>query len=220
MLRKYEMILAALWAMCAKLPYKAIQNIIQRMLVKIHGYQREAIKCDAIALATILNPWLRMTYIEIPRWAIPRTFLKVGKKILVSGTKPNNSIKYKVGEKDNYAIIEQIYQFKNPIGQVDYVLKVFPVHNRYPKDLHSNTWFFRKLCYLLKVVVGTLDKETTLVSLGVVTGVAAYCLLPHNTFNIPESEIIIRPYDYDLHLSVIYIFPLLMLFFSFFFFFV
>lgn len=64
MLREYEMISAALRAACAKSPYKQIQSMIHRMLGKIHGYQREAIECDAIALATLLNPRLRMTYIE------------------------------------------------------------------------------------------------------------------------------------------------------------
>lgn len=137
------------------------------------------------------------------RWAIPKNFLNISKDLRVSCTKPHNCVNYEVEGKVNYGIVTQIYEFQNPLNEVEWVLKIIPVHNKYPKDLAASTKFFRKLCYLLKVVVGQLESDTVLLSPTLITSVGAYRKLPPDTFNIPSNGIIVRPVDYDSTLSVL-----------------
>lgn len=136
------------------------------------------------------------------RWAVPKAFHQISKKILISVMKPNNCVKYIEAGQTKYGIMAEIYEYKFPENKVKTTLKMFPVTNLYPKDLISTSVFFRKLCFLLKVVVGKVESVPIYVSPSRVSCTAAYRMLPPDSFQIPESGIIIRPYDYDSHLSV------------------
>ncbi|KAG0139957.1 hypothetical protein CROQUDRAFT_693264 [Cronartium quercuum f. sp. fusiforme G11] len=135
-------------------------------------------------------------------WVIPKPFHQNSQKVLISVMKPNNCIKYTDNGKTKYGIITQIYEYKNPENKVKTMLKILPVTNLYPKDLESASHFFHKLCFLLKVVVGKVKDQHCYISPARVSCAACYRMLLPDTFQILESGIIIRPYDYESHLSM------------------
>lgn len=61
-LLEYQLIKESLLAKAACSPYKSIQDMIGVMLKKLDGYPREAVNCDAVVLATVLNPSLRLGF--------------------------------------------------------------------------------------------------------------------------------------------------------------
>ncbi|KAH9807684.1 hypothetical protein DFH28DRAFT_830698, partial [Melampsora americana] len=68
-----QLIKESLLAKAASSPYKSIQDMIGVMLKKLDGYQYEAVKSDAVVLATVLNPSLCLGFFtkcfpsELPR---------------------------------------------------------------------------------------------------------------------------------------------------------
>lgn len=134
--------------------------------------------------------------------AITKPHHRITDKLLLSVLKPNNCIKYVDDERTCYGLVQQIYDFKDPKDQWQTVLMINPIEDLYGKDLQSPSRFFRKLCFLLKGVVGKIERSFVYVSPVKVRAVAGYRLLPKDTFNILEDGIIIRPYDYNSQLAI------------------
>ncbi|EGG10472.1 uncharacterized protein MELLADRAFT_103067 [Melampsora larici-populina 98AG31] len=136
-------------------------------------------------------------------YAIPRATWRVSKRIVVSVLKPNNCIEYKDEGKTKYGIIRQIYEYQNVKEKWETVLLVSPINNLYPKDLESPSRIFRYLIFLLKCVVGQIDKHHIILPTKSVVCVAAYRLLPTDVFGIKDNGIMLRPYDYNSQLDIV-----------------
>lgn len=135
--------------------------------------------------------------------AITKPHCRISEKMMISVLKPNNCIKYVKDERTCYGLVQQIYNFKDPMDQWQTVLMINPIQDLYGKDLQSPTRFFRKLCFLLKCVVGKVEATFVYVSPVRVRAMAAYRMLLKDTFSVPEDGIILRPYDYDSQLAIV-----------------
>ncbi|KAG0149623.1 hypothetical protein CROQUDRAFT_39610 [Cronartium quercuum f. sp. fusiforme G11] len=136
-------------------------------------------------------------------YAIPRSTWRISQKLLLSVMKPHNCVLYKHDGKTKYGIIRQIYEFENVKQKWQMVCLVSPINNLYPKDLESPSCFFRYIIFLLKCVVGKIDKDHVIVPTESIVCVAAYRLLPPDVFGIKDNGIILRPYDYNSQLDIV-----------------
>ncbi|KAG0150705.1 hypothetical protein CROQUDRAFT_676435 [Cronartium quercuum f. sp. fusiforme G11] len=136
-------------------------------------------------------------------YAIPRGTWRISNRMVVLVMKPNNCIEYKDEGKTKYGIIRQIYEYQNVTDKWETVLLVSPINNLYPKELESPSRIFRYLIFLLKCVVGKIDKNHVIVPTESVVCVASYCLLPPDVFGIKDNGIMLRPYDYNSQLNIV-----------------
>lgn len=99
-------------------------------------------------------------------------------------------------------MVNQIYEFENPYGKWKTVLFVNPIRDLYPKKLDCPSTHFRWTLFLLQCVLGDIQPDMIIVKPKSVRSVAAYRLLPEDTFGIPTGGIMLRAYDHDSHLTL------------------
>lgn len=135
-------------------------------------------------------------------YANPRALWRVLKNLLLLVMTPNNCIQYKLEGKTKYGLIRQIYIYQDVKGEFKTVCLVSPIHNVYPKELESSSRLFWYVIFLLKCIVGQIEKSRVIVPTESVVCVAAYRLLPPDVFEIKDDGIILQPYDYNSQLDI------------------
>ncbi|EGG03620.1 uncharacterized protein MELLADRAFT_65468 [Melampsora larici-populina 98AG31] len=126
---------------------------------------------------------------------VTKSSWKVSEHVSVSVLKPNNVIKYRKDGKSHYAMIRQIYIIQNPTGGHEARFLANPIEDIFFKDRTSPSKHFRYIVHLLKCVIGQTKDTAIFISPAQVSVVAAYRLLPNNTFGIAEGGIVLRPCD-------------------------
>lgn len=115
----------------------------------------------------------------------------------ISPRKPNNMVMYREGNKGRrFAKVKQIYRFEIGAGGVEEAVLVEPIIDMYPKAIMGPSRNFRYYLHIMGCVVGEIKKDVTLfLNLKDVKAVAAYRLLPPQTFGLPRGGVILKPID-------------------------
>lgn len=126
-------------------------------------------------------------------WAIPRRSIRCG-DVNVTVVGRENCVVARVRGKLQYGMVKQIYCLEDQDKLNQDVIVLSPIKNVFPKKLNVPTARFRYLLYLFKTVVGqVMTQEVLVVRPADVISVAAYRLLPRDTFGIPSEGIILIP---------------------------
>ncbi|KAH9808329.1 hypothetical protein DFH28DRAFT_910274 [Melampsora americana] len=171
-----------------------------RNRIELQDYEYEALLCHLRKTMPDIRDYRHLPHPAKSKVlhadAVPKPFLKVSQYVSISVLKPNNCVKYEMAGKACYGMVRQIYQLTDPVGCLRTEVWINPIENLFPKDLASSSKNFRYLLHLMKCVLGRIEDRCMFLSPDRVVAVAAYRLLPNDTFSIDEGGIILLPFDH------------------------